>query len=203
MSFCSNCGKPLNDNKKFCIHCGYQITQVSTPPPIKQPPMNSCLLTMEAGRQKGISYLYDYILFYADRVIIVSVNQKEMEKDIYKALKILKKQQKMSLKEQTNYRYTHTANFIEHLKKQTDQTLISSYKQVTVLPIHLIQRAICQFQHKKSYVGANDVSTTTTRGYIELNCNGINYKYAHGYSYSQDAQNILGNLFGSRIKVYY
>lgn len=201
MKFCSKCGFKLLSESRFCSQCGRpinQVPQVPKPPipPVK--PITDCLLVLECTQTKGLKFNYVFILFYYDKLIINITPSKQMEKQIYAAMKEEKKRRKMSLIEQTGYRKVYFKQWIQRLMEMPDQQIMATSPLSMILPMNHIHKCQLQFQKTTVYHGEDDSSMSKTQGTLEIYIGDTRYKYVHGYTLDQSIVGQLNNLFQNR-----
>lgn len=195
MNYCKNCGAQLAENSNFCTKCGAKIEEISNA-------NSQYCFTLECIENIKLTFNYIYLLFYTDKVIVVQVTGKQMDKDIYAALKVLKKQKKMKLSEQMEYRTTHLKNFSSKLSSMSGDELLAINKKNLIIYANDIQEAEFLFMSKKTYVGEEDAHTSTTRGYVKLNASGKKIKYYHNYGYHEKTYHLMRNALGGMFKIY-
>lgn len=203
MNFCNQCGFKLLPGSQFCSQCGAKVSFVATPnnPPI-EPPMTNYepLLVFQATEQKGLKFNYVFIVIYQNRVLISITPSKQMEKQIYAAMKEEKKRRKMSLLEQTGYRKNYFDQIIQNFKRMSDQEFLSCGPLNMVLPAYQINQCRIVFQKVSVYHGADDSSSSKRQGKIEFHIGNMKYKYTHGYVYDQTTVNQLSSVFQNKFK---
>lgn len=198
--FCSQCGKQLLDNAKFCSYCGAPVLKSTQPVATHTDPTpinkENVIWVFKADRKFGLFKVVPcHVVFMEDKLVLAYMTAELQKAESAKASAEIK-EDKLGFFKGSAAMIKYWANYHKRYYDMSVDDILAQEPSNAIIPYSQITEVL--FNGNEDF---NDDTVNTNSGKLHFELtNGETLKFTHSQAANRSIKDTLSRLFGRRLK---